>query len=120
MNELGEFRKNGIQLALTLETTFSTLWQWNSDAKARRGDFIPNDLVKLGEELGNRRVDMVLFSGDLDVPRDRYDFLALVEFKKGDIEKDGDRERLLAVLKHIDTCPHARTVSLAVGLKTVI
>lgn len=106
MNELGEFKENGSQLALTLETPFSTLWERNSDAKRRGGDPISSDLVKLGEESGNPRVDMVIFQGGLGAPKDQYDFLALVEFKKGDIERGGDREKLLAVLKHIDTCPY--------------
>ena len=54
------------QLSVTLETTFSTLWEWNSDARARDSKSVPSELVKLGENLGTQRVDMVLFSGQTE------------------------------------------------------
>jgi hypothetical protein len=102
---------NRNQLTITLETTFRTLWQWNSEARHRNGRSIPADLVKLGEELGTQKVDMVLFSGPDGTPKSDHEFLALVEFKRGNLETPGpggitDHEKLLGLLKFVDTCPY--------------
>jgi hypothetical protein len=111
---LSEFGKDvdetGNQLTITLETTFSTLWEWNSNARTRDPGSIPSDLVRLGEKLGTQRVDMVLFTGQVGIPKDQHDFLALVEFNKGNLEAEQedktDRDKLRGVLRYIDTCRH--------------
>jgi len=97
------------QLSVTLETTFSTLWEWNSDARARDSKSVPSELVKLGENLGTQRVDMVLFSGQTGIPKSKHDLFALVEFKKGNLEEEHgnkDREKLRGILRYIDTCSY--------------
>jgi hypothetical protein len=112
MNELGDFNEKGSHLAFTLETPFSTLWQWNSEAKDRRGDPTPSDRRKLPNSLRALKVDMIMFQGGSGVSKDKYDFLAFLEFKRGDIRGDikrGDRKKLLSILKHLDTCRYGVT-----------
>ncbi|MGC2411885.1 MAG: hypothetical protein WA459_04200 [Stellaceae bacterium] len=109
-NELGNsVIGNGRQLGLTLETTYSTLWKWNIDVRSRPGSSLdplrdPMEFMRLGEQLGSQRVDMVLFHGTEDLPKSQYDFLALAEFKRGDLRID--RERVSKILTYIDTCPY--------------
>jgi hypothetical protein len=108
--ELGDtIGEGGTQLSVTLETTFSTLWEWNSAARVRDLRSVPSELVKLGEKLGTQRVDMVLFSVQPGISKDDHDLFALVEFKRGNLEEEHgnkDREKLRGVLKYIDTCSY--------------
>jgi hypothetical protein len=103
----------GNQITATLETRFSKLSEWNDDIRQRRG-LAPRspekeaELLILAEELGRPRVDMVLYEGDDEGrPKDQLDFLALVEFKKGEFASD--RDKLLKILPHIDTCRYGVT-----------
>jgi hypothetical protein len=95
----------------TLETRFSTLSEWNDDARKLIG-LSPRSfeeeaqLMKIGQEIGQQRVDMVLFSNDENSKsKDRLPFLALIEFKKGLISAD-DHIKLLRILPYIDTCDY--------------
>lgn len=38
-----------------------------------------------------------MFQGEFGVPKDQFDFVALAEFNRGNIEKGGDRAKLLTV-----------------------
>jgi hypothetical protein len=101
----------GKEITATLETRFSKLFEWNDDIRVRRR--LPPrspeeeaELLVLAEELGRPRVDMVLYEGDDEGrPKDKLDFLALLEFKKGWVPSD-ERTKLLRILPHIDTCPY--------------
>jgi hypothetical protein len=101
----------GDEITATLETRFSKLSEWNDDArlrdnKSRRSPDEEAELLVLAEELGRPRVDMVLYAGDdKGLPKDKLDFFALVEFKRGWVP-DSEREKLLKILPHIDTCPY--------------
>jgi hypothetical protein len=109
MNDLGNAVHSERELTFTLETTFSTLREWNCDAKARAGDTLPTDLVRLAEERKSSRVDMVLFAGAPGTHKHAHDFVALIEFKRGNLEEEHgnlDRSRLLRLLRHIDTCEY--------------
>jgi hypothetical protein len=102
----------GDKISATLETNFRTLVEWNAGVRARRG--LPpqshdETLVRL---LNESRVDMALFEcEDEGKPKEQRDFFALVEFKRGYIDasrirsRTSDRDRLLMLLAHIDTCP---------------
>lgn len=108
-NFLANAQFSGYELSMTLESSFSTIWQWHIDAIGRKQETIPIDLMILGKELGSQKVDMVLFDGPTGTPKQTHDFLALVEFKKGNLEainRDGkpDRQKILGLLKHITTC----------------
>ncbi len=106
----------GNEITATLETSFDTLVEWNNDIRKRRGlpEQLPDhQLLRLAEQLGGRRVDLVLFEGEEErKPKDQQDFLAFVEFKKGWIDADrdpdpgrvSDRDKLLMLLAHLDTC----------------
>jgi hypothetical protein len=95
---------------VTLETGFSKLIHWNNEARKHRN--IPprstkeeEELLALAEELGTPRVDMVIYGPQRDgIPKEEYEFLALAEFKKGEFSRD--RDKLLRVLRHIETCPY--------------
>jgi hypothetical protein len=109
------FDSLGGKTTATLETSFSYLVDWNAGARQRRGlpqQFRDARLLLLAQQLGGRRVDMVLFEGEEDhKPKDEQDFFALVEFKRGWIDaasfpgRISDRDKLLMLLDHIDTCP---------------
>ena len=100
---------------ITLETSFTDLIARNASVRKRRGfaEQGHNDqLLRLAEQLGGRRIDMALFEGEAEQkPRNEQDFVALVEFKKGWIDsgtlsgKISDRDRLLLLLACVDTCP---------------
>jgi len=103
------FNDIGDRITLTLETPFSKLSEWNNDGRRRLG--LPPQsqeeteaLLKLAEDIGAPRVDMVMFTGEDGIPKDEQNFLALVEFKRWDIERGGDRSKILRILRHIDTC----------------
>jgi hypothetical protein len=100
----------GDGITATIETGLSKLSAWNRDVRKRNGlPPLPQEetlqLLGLAEKLGAPRVDMVLFEGD-ETGRSKYelDILALVEFKKGAWALDSDRQKLLLILPHIDTC----------------
>ena len=100
----------GDEFTATIETGLSKLSTWNKDIRKRnRLPPLPDEdtlqLLALAEILGAPRVDMVLFEGD-EVGRSKYelDLLALVEFKKGAWALESDRQKLLSILPHIDTC----------------
>lgn len=104
----------GSDVTATLEMNFSTLVEWNDDARKHHGlpKHSPDDrALLLAEQLGGRRVDMVLFEGEEErKAKDLQDFFALVEVKRGWIDaasvtgKISDRDRLLMLLDRIDTC----------------
>jgi len=106
MDHLGDY------ITSTIETGLSKLSIWNKDVRKRNGlPPLPQEetmeLLALAETLGSPRVDMVLFEGDEDGrPKDKLDIFALVEFKKGAWALDGDRQKLLLILPHIDTCSY--------------
>lgn len=99
----------GDEVTMTLETSFAKLSLWNTDSRQRMG-LPPIEkehaaaLLQLTQELGAPRVDLVLYEG-IDRPKDKQDFLALVEFKRNWIDPR-DRGKLLRILPHIDTCAH--------------
>jgi hypothetical protein len=100
----------GSKITMTLETGFSKLSKWNQNTRQGRG--LPprgqeevTELLALALELGLPRVDMVLYEGNDDGrPKDQLGLLALVEFKKG--PSTVDRNKLLRILPHVDTCPY--------------
>jgi hypothetical protein len=105
----------GSEITATLETNFGYLAQWNNDVRKRRGLVERTDderSLRLMRRLDGRRVDMVLFEGEEEhKSKDQQDFFALVEFKRGWISasripgQESDRDKLLLMLEHIDTCP---------------
>jgi hypothetical protein len=107
------FDRIGSNLPMTLETRLSKLSEWNNDTRKARG--LPPysaeeeaKLLVLAEELRKPRVDMVLFRREKPTdPQDECDFLALVEFKKGEFSTD--RLKLQKILPLIDTCPYGVT-----------
>lgn len=103
---------NQLGTTATLETNIRKLFEWNRDQRARMQsnvDLGEEDIaeVSLSEVLkrlnGRPRVDMVLFQ-DEEQPKDKQRFLALAEFKRHRID-EWDRNKLLAIMKYIDTCP---------------
>ena len=100
---------NEIGIAATLETRISKLLEWNDSIRGRRHltPRTPEDataLLKVTEDLGRPRVDMVLYQGDKEgQPKYQLEFLALVEFKR-DYETNQDRPKLIRILSYIDTC----------------
>jgi len=107
------FSKIGNDIGATLETGFIKLSEWNDDVRILRQLFPRSAEDKarfLALQEGSRRprIDMALFqSENPDAPRGEWEFLALVEFKKGEFSID--RQRLLGILSHIDTCPYGVT-----------
>jgi hypothetical protein len=105
----------GDEITATLETSFRDLVDWNAGVRTRNGllqQAHDEKLLALAQQIGGRRVDMALFTGqDEHKPKDEQDFLALVEFKRGWIDGNripggvSDRDKLLMLLAHIDTCP---------------
>lgn len=105
----------GDKITATLETNFNTLVQWNAGVRKRHGlaqQAHDERSLSLTQQLDQRRVDMVLFEGQEEQkPKDQQDFLALIEFKRGQIDagsfpgKISDRDKLLMFLAQIDTCP---------------
>jgi hypothetical protein len=105
------------KITTTLETSFGRLVEWNKGARERQGlspDVLHNDdrLLRFAQQVDGRRVDMVIFQGEEErKPKDEQDFLALVEFKRFYIDASripgriSDRDKLLMLLEHIDTCP---------------
>lgn len=105
----------GGRLTATLETSFGTLVEWNAGVRVRRGltqQAHDERLLLLAQQLNGRRIDMALFEGEEEgKPKEQQDFLALIEFKNGWIDaaripgKISDRDKLLMLLVHVDTCP---------------
>jgi len=105
----------GNSVTATLESGFHDMIERNKSVRMVQGSSeTPHDerLLKLAQELNGRRVDMVLFeSQEQGKPKDQQSFFALVEFKRGWIDADrqpgkiSDRDKLLMLLEHIDTCP---------------
>ena len=105
----------GDQTTATLETNFATLIQWNKEIRQRRGlAIVEHDdrLLQLAAQLRGRRVDLVFYEGqEIGKPKNEQDFYALVEFKGGWLDaeavpgKVSDRDKLLMLMAHLDTCP---------------
>ena len=107
------FDKIGSEVTMTLETNTTKLFDWNNASKGRRR---ASDAVKV--ELQNAvtsvdqsgRIDLVLFDG-ASQNKEHEEFLALVEFKRWHLSRE-DRDKLLVVLKYIDTCPTGAICSI--------
>ncbi|HYU12945.1 MAG TPA: hypothetical protein VEK82_10245 [Stellaceae bacterium] len=101
----------GEDFAVSLETQVSTLIERNDYIRKRRGISPPSPedqtrLHTIAQALRRQLVDVVLYQVDgLDHPRNRLDFLALVEIKKGCVWP-ADRSKLLSILPLVDTCPY--------------
>ena len=96
-------------ITVTLETGFSKLREYNDESRKRCGlePRSPQEvaaLLRLAEELGTPRVDLVLYQG----PKTKLEILALVEFKRWG-PTQGDRSKLRRILPHIDTCSYGVT-----------
>lgn len=96
----------GDEVTMTIETSARKLLGWNDDQRQRQG-LLPAGPADLGLD-ARRLVDLILFK-DAHLPKNKQNFFALVEFKSGWIDgaRNGDRDKLLRLLKHIDTCPMA-------------
>jgi len=91
------------------------LLNWNAESARRSGLSRPSEKdlksLSVAADLGSPRVDLVIFKNPHRA-KDEQDFLALVEFKSGWIDgaqipgRRGDRDKLLLLLQHIDTCPY--------------
>ena len=91
---------------MTLETNLRKVWRWHLDHlgvkwSRRKED---EEVSVLTGELGQRRVDLILYSGDPSYPSE-LQFLALVEFKLW-TRSIADREKILNVLDRINSCPN--------------
>jgi hypothetical protein len=107
------FDRLGNELKMTLESNFFKLLEWNMSSKTGRHSKPSIKDIRALASAANRgaqRVDLVIFA-DPHRPKSEQDILALVEFKSGWISGGGtdippgtsDREKLLLLLKHIDT-----------------
>ena len=103
------FDHMGTKVTMTLETNFLSLLEWNTHTRtSRRAALSWEDIRALSRaaDIGTPRVDLVIFA-DPHRPKDKQDILALVEFKRGWISAEGgDRDKLLLVLNHIDSCKY--------------
>jgi hypothetical protein len=107
--------RSGNEITMTLETGFGTLVEWNTGVRIRRSmpERAHDDrLLRLAEQLGGRRVDLAIFAGEEEhKAKDQQDLFALVEYKRGWISANrdpggmSDRDKLLMLLAHVDTCP---------------
>lgn len=104
MHRLGEHG-----YCLTMETTSSVLWQWHEDGRRRKGLEAREKSDKYGDDCGQWRCDLVLFSGD---PKRKsiMDLGCLIEIKKGHISRV-DIEKVGTWLAHLDTCNHGLVAS---------
>ena len=95
----------GGEVTMTIETSARKLLGWNDDQRQRQG-LLPAGPADLGLD-ARRLVDLIMFK-DAHLPKNKQNFFALVEFKSGWIDgaQNGDRDKLLRLLKQIDTCPY--------------
>ena len=109
---LSSFVFDRVGATATLETSIGKLFEWNRDQRLRTVDRVTAmeevvaevSLPLVLESLNGRpRVDLVLFQGESPVKKDEQRLLALVEFKRHRLCEQ-DRNKLLAILDHIDTC----------------
>ncbi len=109
------FDKLGSTFTMTLETNSRTLRRWDEDAKRRRARLTGSESLEPEkselEEAIRRldhggRIDLIVFDGKSH-RKDCEGFLVMVEFKKWDRDKaQADRDKLLAVMSHVHTCPY--------------
>jgi len=98
--------------SMTLETNLRKVWRWHLDHLGIKNSQRKEDeeVSVLTTELGQQRVDLILYSGDPAKP-DETEFLSLVEFKLW-TRSLPDRQKMLNVLKRIDSCPNGLLCSV--------
>jgi hypothetical protein len=113
------FDELGDLLPMTAETNLRKLWRWHLDHTHTRWSREKEDqeLPVITSELGQRLVDLVLYTGTSPEPSDS-EFLGLVEFKLW-TRSLPDREKLLNVLDHIRSCPNGALCSIIVDREEV-
>jgi hypothetical protein len=100
------FERLGGLFPMTLETSLRKVWRWHLDHLDVKWSRKKEDeeVSILTGKLGKPRVDLILYSGDPSDPSESR-FLALVEFKLW-TRSIVDREKILNILDHINTCPN--------------
>jgi hypothetical protein len=97
---------------MTMETNLRKVWRWHLDRLGGKWSRQKEDaeVSLIVNELGQRRIDLVIYLGEPTTPSESQ-FLAMVEFKLW-TRSLPDREKILDVLDHINSCPNGVICSI--------